>query len=167
MDENDRPTKRFIKHGFLLPREYNQKIHNFTIPQENIDPINERNINYNTRPKSTYYTPEEIEIMKTEIKPAVCPICYEIIDDDRCRVCQIGHKFHNFCYDDQRIETITCPECRSENIKPCKGNYNDTFSGGKTKKSRKQKKSKRKFKKTRKQKKSKRKFKKTKKIIFF
>jgi len=168
MDENVRPTKRFIKHGFLLPREFNQKIHNTTIPQENIDPINERNINHNTRPKSTYYTPEEIEIMKTEIKPAECPICYEIIDDDRCRVCGMGHKFHNFCYVYQEFETTICPTCLNENISLCNGNYNDIFSGGKNKKQKKRKTKKiRKIKKTRKQKKSKRTFKKTKKFIFF
>ena len=91
--------------------------------------------------------------MKKEIKPSLCPICDEIINDDRCRVCQIGHKFHNFCYRDQTIETRKCPICRSENIKSCKGNYTDTFSGGKNKKKRKSKRSKKKIKKTRKLKK--------------
>jgi hypothetical protein len=158
MDETVRPSKRYMKHGFLLPGEYNQNIHNSIDPEENREPINQRNINYDTKPNSRYYTPEEIEIMKTEMKPAVCPICDEIINDDRCRVCQIGHKFHNLCYSDQRIETTKCPICRSENIKPCKGNYNDTFSGGKNKKQ-KRKTKKRKIKKTRKTKKSKNRYK--------
>jgi hypothetical protein len=140
----EKPSKRFMKHGFLLPGEYNQNIHNNINTEENMEPIYQRNINYNTNPSSTFYTPEEIEEMKNEIKLAQCSICDEKICDDRCRVCQIGHKFHNFCYDDQRIETTKCPTCRSTNIKPCYENYNDTFSGGKTrkqkKKTRKQKK---------------------------
>ena len=155
----NRPSKRYMKHGFLLTGEYNQNIHNSIDPEENMEPINQRNINYNTRPNSNYYTPEEVETMKTEIKQAVCPICNEKVNDDRCRVCQIGHKFHNFCYREQTIETTKCPECRSENIKSCKGNYNNTFSGGKNKKIRNTKKTK-KTRKTRKTRKTKRKIRK-------
>jgi hypothetical protein len=147
----EKPSKRFMKHGFLLPGEYNQNIHNNINTEENMEPIYQRNINYNTNPSSTFYTPEEIEEMKNEIKLAQCSICDEKICDDRCRVCQIGHKFHNFCYDDQRIETTKCPTCRSTNIKPCYENYNDTFSGGKTRKQK--KKTRKQKKKTRKQKK--------------
>lgn len=150
----EKPTKRFMKHGFLLPREYNQTIHNIIDSEENIEPIYQRNINYNTKPSSTFYNSDEIEEMKNEIKLAQCPICDEYICDDRCRVCQIGHKFHNFCYEEQkeqRIETTRCPTCRSTNIKQCYGNYNDTFSGGKIKKQK--KKTRKQNKKTRKTKK--------------
>lgn len=151
----EKPSKRFMKHGFLLPGElYDGRIHNPIIPEENLEPIHQRNINYNTKPLSTFYTPEEIEYMKKEIEPNKCPICDLYTNDDRCRVCEMGHKFHNFCYDDQRTETIKCPTCRSTNIKPCKENYDDTFSGGKTKKqNRKTRKQNRKTIKTRKQKK--------------
>lgn len=88
--------------------------------------------------------------MKTEIKPAVCPICDEIFNDNRCWVCQMGHKFHNFFYDYQDIETTKCPKCRNENIELCKGNYNDIFSGGKTKNKREKPKKNQKTKKTKK-----------------
>ena len=61
----NRPSERYIKHGFLLPGEYNQNIHNSIVDtEENIEPIYQRNINYNTNPSSNYYTPEEIENMK-------------------------------------------------------------------------------------------------------
>ena len=58
-------------------------------------------------------------------KKAVCPICYEVINDGRCMVCEQGHKFHNVCYENQNTPTTECPICRSASIKSCNGNYND------------------------------------------
>jgi hypothetical protein len=54
-----------------------------------------------------------------------CPICFLKINDERCRVCEQGHKFHNVCNENQNTPTIKCPICRSASIKSCNGNYND------------------------------------------
>ena len=132
-----KPSKRFVKHGILGKGEkWNPLIHSYG---ENID---DRNKNYDTNPPTTYYTPEEIKVMKAEIKHAICPICFETINDERCRMCENYHKFHNKC-DANQVEEITeCPTCRSKNIKPCIyksnlgisfGNYDDVYSGGKRK----------------------------------
>lgn len=138
----ERPSERFMKHGVIYPPEkYNQNIHNHA------DNIDSRNINYETKPPSTYYTPSEIELMKTQIKQAECPICLQPINDDRCRVCGNGHKFHNKCDEGQNEELSECPVCRDEKIKMCKRNYNDLYTGGKYSKKRKNKKSKKKHKK--------------------
>lgn len=132
-----RPSKRYIKHGVVYPPEkYNQNIHNTA------DDIDDRNINYNTNPPSSYYTSSEIELMKTQIKQAKCPICLQPINDDTCRVCSNGHKFHNKCDKEQSREVSECPECRDKKITMCKGNYNDLYSGGKYSKKRKNKKGK-------------------------
>jgi hypothetical protein len=138
MEENiERPSERFIKHGVILPPEkYIQPLHN---TNHNIDG---RNINYNTEPQSTYYTPSEIELMKRQIKQAECPICLQPINDDRCRMCRNGHKFHNKCDEGQNREVSECPVCRDKKITTCNGNYNDIFSGGKRRKKRKTKKQK-------------------------
>jgi len=60
-------------------------------------------------------------------KQAECPICFLEINDERCRVCEQGHKFHNVCYENQNTPTIQCPKCRSASIESCNGNYNDLF----------------------------------------
>jgi hypothetical protein len=141
-----RPSRRYMKHGFLEPSEkYNQTIHS-------VGDIYEKNINNNTNPTSTFYTPEEIEDMKREIKPAECSICYEQIKDSECRMCDNGHKFHYKCTPQQGMPTTKCPECKSVKLWRCT-DYNDIFSGGKNKKSKKTRKSK-KTKKSRKSKKS-------------
>jgi len=139
----ERPSERYIKHGVIYPPEkYSQSLHNFG---NNVD---DRNINYQTNPPSSYYTPTEIELMKTQIKQAECPICLQSINNDRCRVCSNGHKFHNKCNEGQDREMTMCPVCRDNKIKMCNGNYNDFYSGGKhSKKSKKRKSKKRKSKK--------------------
>jgi hypothetical protein len=143
----ERPSERYIKHGVVFPPEkYSQSLHNFG---NNVD---DRNINYETNPQSTYYTPSEIELMKTQIKQAECPICLQPINDDRCRVCSNGHKFHNKCNEGQDREMTMCPVCRDNKITKCNGNYNDVYSGGKNSKKRKNKKRKSKKRKSKKRK---------------
>jgi len=71
-ENNDRPSKRFIKHGSLRPGEYHPDIHNMGKTME------ERNQKSRL---STYYTAEEMDKMREEIKPALCPICTEIISE--------------------------------------------------------------------------------------
>jgi len=130
-----RPSERYIKHGVIYPPEkYNQNIHNHA------DSIDSRNINYETKPPSTYYTQSEIDLMKTQIKQSKCPICLLPINDDKCRVCINGHKFHNKCDEGQKREVSECPVCRDDKVKKCNGNYNDFYSGGKHSKKRKTKK---------------------------
>jgi hypothetical protein len=124
----EKPSPRYIKHGWLRDNEYNQNLHNFAATMD------ERNIKTH-KPLTTYYTPEEMEIMRQEIKIAECPICLEVINDNSCRVCINGHKFHNICPTLQNQEAVTkCPSCRSENIFFCGlsySKYNDITSGGK------------------------------------
>jgi hypothetical protein len=75
-------------------------------------------------------------------KEIECPICFETINDERCRMCENHHKFHNKCYPEQEKETDECPTCKNKDIEPCiynsksgipYGNYNDVYSGGKRK----------------------------------
>jgi hypothetical protein len=126
----DRPTPRYIKHGWLNKGEFNPNIHSYSKIT-----MDERNIK-STNPDSTYYTPQEMEIMRREIKVAECPICFEKINDESCRVCENGHKFHNICPSLRNNEVTKCPSCRSEVITSCNNinKYNDIASGGKTRK---------------------------------
>jgi len=120
----ERPSKRYIKHGWLNKGEYHQGLHTFG------ETMNERNIKTHI-PLTTYYTPEEMEIMRQEIKIAECPICFEEINDDSCRVCENGHKFHNICKTLGNRETRICPVCRNDQIRSCNNIYTDITSGGK------------------------------------
>jgi hypothetical protein len=52
----------------------------------------------------------------------LCLICMEEINDDRCRVCPIRHKYHNRCYDFQEVDTENCKLCFTP-LSPCNGNY--------------------------------------------
>ena len=120
----EKPSSRYIKHGWLMKGEYRPDIHNFG------KTMDERNIKSHD-PLTRYYTPEEMEQIKQEIRIAECPICLEEINDDRCRVCEYGHKFHNKCSQSQTNEIITCPVCRSESTWSCNNMYTDIASGGK------------------------------------
>ena len=62
----EKPSPRYIKHGWLRDNEYNQNLHNFRATMD------ERNIKTDN-PLTTYYTPEEMEIMRQEIKIARMP----------------------------------------------------------------------------------------------
>jgi len=116
-----------MKHGFLAPGEkYSRFIHN------NSKTIEGRNINWETNPRSQFYSDAEIASMKSEIRRAICPICEEPIDDNiTCRVCENGHKFHNKCSLSQNNELTICPLCRNEKIMSCNNIYTDVASGGK------------------------------------
>jgi hypothetical protein len=124
----EKPSPRYVKHGWLRDNEYNQNLHNFGATMD------ERNIKTHN-PLTTYYTPEEMEIMRQEIQIAECPICFEEINDNRCRVCINGHKFHNICPTLPNNEAVTiCPSCKTQNIFLCglsHSKYNDITSGGK------------------------------------
>jgi hypothetical protein len=121
----DRPSPRYIKHGWLNKGEFNPNIHSYSKIT-----MDERNIK-DTNPHTTYYTPQEMEIMRREIKVAHCPICFEKINDESCRVCENGHKFHNICPSLQNNEVTRCPSCRNEVITSCNNinKYNDIASG--------------------------------------
>ena len=130
-----RPSERFCKHGFLTEGErYNQEIHSMG------KTIEER--------CSEYYSPEEIARMKGEIRVAECAICMEnLTDNNNCRVCSDGHKFHNTCLTDywtrnpskQNIcpVTNTIPTYRWQGC----NNINDINSGGRRRKTNKKRKS--------------------------
>ena len=124
----EKPSPRYIKHGWLRDNEYNKDLHNFAATMD------ERNIK-SYEPLTTYYTPKEMEQMRQEIKIAECPICFEEINDNSCRVCINGHKFHNICPTLPNVSAVTsCPLCRTENIFLCglvNSKYNDITSGGK------------------------------------
>ena len=64
---------------------------------------------------------------KEDKKKAECPICFEEINDERCMVCNNGHKFHNKCSANQDTSIKKCPICNSESIESCNGNYYDFF----------------------------------------
>jgi len=117
-----KPSPRYIKHGRLNAGEYRPDLHIFGKTME------ERNIKSDD-PRTTFYTSEEMEQMRKEIKIAECPICLKEINDDSCRLCENGHKFHNKCSPSQNIEVTKCPICRSEEIMSCNNNYNDIASG--------------------------------------
>jgi hypothetical protein len=131
----ERPSPRFIKHGWLGKNEYNPNLHNVSVTMD------ERNIK-TYEPRTTYYTENEMNKMKQEIKIAECPICFAEINDDSCRVCKNGHKFHNICPTLQNKEVTICPVCRNTNIGSCNNIYTDITSGGKKYKHKKSKKGK-------------------------
>lgn len=124
-----KPSPRFMKYGWLAPSEpYDARIHNIgnTIAKRNIHRDDGGNfIGY-------FYNAASIQGMKGEIKKAQCPICLKQMDDNNsCRVCDKGHKFHYKCDNDQQYVMLICPTCRSEDISTCGGDFFDTFSGGK------------------------------------
>lgn len=106
--------------------------------KDNIIPINLIKINGNYKQDSTKDQSYFIEIpfysnFTVTVPPEKCPICFEDINDDRCRKCQNGHLFHNRCYGNQPNETKKCPICRDEVISSCDGNYHSRRNGGKSK----------------------------------
>ena len=158
--EGMRPSERFMKHGWKAQGERHiPAIHNRNPNDANINPdtyIDIRNVNSNTKPRSNYYSPEEIANMRAQITKAECPICLKKIiapnekDDedededenedeheikvDQCRVCLKGHKFH-LTHRGQTIPITECPVCRvAPPFYSCNGNYNDIMSGGKKQK---------------------------------
>jgi hypothetical protein len=140
----EKPDEKYIKHGWLLPNErYNSNIHNMA--DKNLDKLSEmrqRNTNYNTTPRSQYYTEQDINRMHNEVKISECPICLEPISkydvtNNNCMSCRAGHKFHAVCPNTgQTSETTQCPICRNTDLRSCSNNY-DVFSGGKQYKKRK------------------------------
>jgi hypothetical protein len=143
--EGMRPSERFMKHGWLAKGEkYIPAMHNplgERVDVRNIlnthnlgQSIEGRNVNRNTNPSSNYYSPEEVENMRNQMKNVECPICLEPITDDRCRVCTNGHKFH-LTHPGQATPIIKCPICMVGNaFSSCRGNYNDARNGGKKQK---------------------------------
>jgi len=120
----ERPSGRYIKHGWLGNNEYKQNLHSFGVTMD------ERNIK-TYEPRTTYYTEDEMNQMRREIRIAECPICFEQINDNSCRVCINGHKFHNICPTLQNNEVTICPVCRNTKISYCYNIYNNITSGGK------------------------------------
>lgn len=146
MSNQNKPSKMYVKHGFLSPNEeYNPEIHfPGSIEVRNKNPQGE-----------LYYTNEELGIKEPncfncfgeKMEKAVCPICLEEIYDERCRMCRNRHKFHSICDVDQQNEQRVCPICRSDELFDCLGNYDNLYSGGKkTKRKNKTRKGKKKIK---------------------
>ena len=130
-----RPSERYCKHVFLTPGEsYNPEIYN------NGQTIEDR--------CSEYYSPEEIAIMKGEIRVAECAICLNNLTDiNNCIVCSDGHKFHNTCITDYWTRNPSKQNiCPVTNTIPTHGwqtcsNINDINSGGRRRKTNKKRKS--------------------------
>jgi hypothetical protein len=148
MDTRLRPSERFCKHGFLTESEkYDQRLHSYG------KTVEDRCRNY--------YTQEEIQRMKNEIRVAECAICLlHLTDTNDCIVCSDGHKFHNNCITDYwTINPGNQNVCPISNSIPKYGwkmcvDINDYNSGGRRKISKKKKTSrKKKSKKTKKSKK--------------
>jgi hypothetical protein len=59
----EKPSPRYIKHGWLTKGEYHQELHNFG------KTMDERNIKI-YEPLTRYYKPEEMEQMRQEIRIA-------------------------------------------------------------------------------------------------
>ena len=129
-----RPSERYCKHVFLTPGEsYNPEIYN------NGQTIEDR--------CSEYYSPEEIAIMKGEIRVAECAICLNNLTDiNNCIVCSDGHKFHNTCLTNYWTRNPSkqniCPVTNTLNNRweEC-SNINDINSGGRRRKTNKKRKS--------------------------
>lgn len=149
MDTKKRPSERFCKHGFLTAGErFNQTLHNLgrTIEERCDD----------------FYTTEEIERMKSEIKVAECGICLEnLTDKNNCINCSDGHKFHNTCLTDYWARNPAKRNfCPTTNGIPTGGRWsgcddlNDIHSGGRRKSTNKKRKSYKKNKKSNKKRKS-------------
>ena len=153
----NKPSERFCKHGFLVSTEnYNPDLHNMGETAE------ER--------CRDFYTQEEMDRMKTEIRVAECPLCMgPLTDINDCIVCSDGHKFHNSCLNGYWTHTPArqnfCPVSNtipSSSWQLC-SSINDINTGGKRKTSNKKRKS---FKKSNKKRKSfKKSFKKSKKRV--
>ncbi len=129
MATKSKPSERFCKHGFLTAGErFNQTLHNLgrTIEDRCGD----------------FYTIEEIERMKSEIKVAECGICLEnLTDKNNCINCSDGHKFHNTCLTDYWARNPAKQNfCPTTNGIPTGGQWqrcksiNDINSGGRRRK---------------------------------
>ena len=153
----NRPSRRFIKHGYLdIGEQHDDRIHNTVsngpMPDwvrrtheemgiTETDPLRYRNMvryrNMDMRsgisqsadyPK--YYTDAEIESMRSEIKPAECPICLDTIQPgENCLKCRYGHKCHRVCPTIGNAPVTRCPVCRNTNMRVA-DSVNDVFTGG-------------------------------------
>jgi len=143
MSNKEKPSKKYIKHGILeIDEKYDPYDKHFIYGALNPNPRKEDYLRFVEQRNKTFdneqfYTNEEIEHLKSEIKPAECPICSEEIthkdiDNKNCKSCSNGHKFHYVCFEDQHEPSQKCPVCRSDDIRLCRNIY-DTFSGGKIK----------------------------------
>jgi hypothetical protein len=125
----------------------NLKFHDDHFPdKDTIIPINliKRSGNYkqdSTKDQSYFIEIPFYSNFTVIVPPEKCPICFEDINDDRCRKCENGHLFHNRCYSQaiQPNETKKCPICRNQGISGCDGNYHTHHDGGKSKRHRKHK----------------------------
>lgn len=123
---SERPSERFCKHGFLLNEPYHPNFHNVgrTIEKRCQD----------------YYTADEIERMRSEIKVAECGICLEeITTTGNCICCSDGHKFHMTCLGQywlrNPLKNHFCPTTNTIHQSAWQkcDNTNDIHSGGKRK----------------------------------
>lgn len=146
-----RPSERFCKHGFVSPNEeYIQHLHKYTttdaevfkarmarqpyIPDPNID-TTLRDIRERCQ---GFYTEEEIQRMRNELRVSECGICLEeITTTESCACCLEGHKFHIGClnrYWETPSKNQYCPVTNGPTVwlRRCSSIY-DIHSGGKRK----------------------------------
>lgn len=127
-----RPPKRYCKHGWIwsIDEQNHYKENRDDYPMGNT--IEER--------CGIFYTPDEIEQMKSEITEAECSICSEEIKTKQlteCSMCKNLHSFHNECllgwWKSSPDHLLKCPLCMEVmEWKTCK-TTKDLHSGGKQK----------------------------------
>jgi hypothetical protein len=147
-----RPSERFCKHGFLSPnQEYIQDAHKYTTTDEEVfearmngqpyipDPNIDTTLRDIRERCAGFYTEEEIQRMRNEIKVAECGICLEeITTTENCRCCREGHKFHTTCLDQywlrNPLKNHFCPTTNGPTVwlQRCSSIY-DIHIGGKRK----------------------------------
>lgn len=60
---------------------------------------------------------EDVPLFDDDDLSHICPICFELIDDNvnlRVRTLSCGHIFHNQCLEEWLNNNNTCPSCRQE-----------------------------------------------------
>jgi hypothetical protein len=147
-----RPSERFCKHGFLSPnQEYIQDTHKYTTTDEEVfearmagqpyipDPNIDTTLRDIRERCAGFYTEEEIQRMRNELRVAECGICLEeITTTENCRCCREGHKFHTTCLDEywlrNPLRNHFCPTTNGPTVwlQRCSSIY-DIHSGGKRK----------------------------------
>ena len=161
---SEKPSTRFVLHGYLKPQEsYHPDTHNYGATPE------ERN---RKGRNATFYTDEELQKAKDELKPATCPICLEDLDqgdvtNNNIVICGVGHKVHKECmrpvpeHREMGRTTKKCPICNTHQQFSSAGeilsnnNIMDIYSGGKKRRKTNKKRKTKNIKKTKKRKKTK------------
>jgi hypothetical protein len=109
-----KPSKLFVLTGYLRieKEKFNREIHNSGLTPEDRNEINEEG--------DTYYSQEELSLMKQKLKIAVCSVCYEKMTHSKeFNVCLTCHNKHHV---ECRVNN-QCPLCRGTNMQKCSNIY--------------------------------------------